>query len=65
MNIEQHLADLTDTSPEDWEEIDGPDYGVGQSYHFIHEKLGYEASVVIDEGSIYVDITDADGDPVT
>ncbi len=40
MTALDYLCQETSTTPEEWEETDGPDSGVGVDYHFFHPALG-------------------------
>jgi hypothetical protein len=36
----EFLSAETDTKPAEWEEIDGPESGVGIDHYFVHTDLG-------------------------
>lgn len=40
MTALDHLCQETGTAPEEWEETDGPDSGVGVDHYFAHAMLG-------------------------
>lgn len=46
------LCQETDTKPNQWEELDGPESGVGVEYWYRHKKSGQEAYLCIDQGEV-------------
>jgi hypothetical protein len=61
------MADRTGTKREDWEDIDGPDSGVGVDYWHRTKDGQWEAYVNIDQEYVTVEIkslVNADADPI-
>lgn len=52
------LADQSGSDPEDWEEMEGPEAGVGVERWFVHKKDGREAYTVDDQGHITIEINE-------
>ena len=50
------LAKETATDPEDWEEISGPDSGVGIDHWFVNRFTDEEAYVNEDQGEFSVSV---------
>ena len=59
------LAAKTGTQAEAWEEIDGPDGGVGVDYWYRHEANDWTAYIVADQDDISISVRDADEEPVS
>jgi len=55
------IAEMTGTDAADWEEVDGPESGVGVDYHYAH-AAGATAYIVHDQERISISVTDAYGD---
>lgn len=51
------LCEHTNTKPEDWEELDGPESGNGVDYWFANIHSGREVYVNDDQGHITVDLS--------
>lgn len=47
-----YLLKQTQTEKEDWEELDGPDSGVGTEFWFKNIHTSDEAYICIDQGEI-------------
>ena len=54
------LAARTGTTAEDWQEMDGPDGGVGADYWYAHEANGWTAYIVVDGDHVSISVRDAD-----
>ena len=61
--IAQLLKRATGTS-EGWEEMEGPETGVGVEYWYYHAGSGYEAYVVDDQGHLTVEVSSREDRPV-
>ncbi len=55
MKALDELCKATDTRPDDWEFIDGPESGCGVDYWLKHKPTGKEAYVNDDQGHVKVD----------
>ena len=56
MMKEQQLAFLTHTHEDDWEDLDGPDSGVGVDYWFRHRTTGAEAYANLDQDHLTISV---------
>ena len=54
----QVLASVTGTVCEDWEDLDGPDSGVGVDYRYRHRGSGAEAYLNLDQDYLTVSVND-------
>jgi hypothetical protein len=57
-SILDRLACSTNTSASDWEELDGPESGVGVDYWFRHRKTGAEAYANLDQDHLRISVED-------
>jgi hypothetical protein len=55
------LASVTDTVPGDWEDLDGPDSGVGLDYWYRHRITRAEAYLNLDQDHLTISV---DGEKV-
>ena len=55
-SVLQKLAFLTHTHEEDWEDLDGPDSGVGVDYWFRHRTTGAEAYANLDQDHLTISV---------
>lgn len=55
-SIIQQVCDETDTKPADWNEMDGPDSGVGVDYWFVNKHTGQEVYVNDDQGHVTINV---------
>ena len=55
-SILQKLAFLTHTLEGDWEDLDGPDSGVGVDYWFRHRTTGAEAYANLDQDHLTISV---------
>jgi hypothetical protein len=56
MSIQSKLADKTETSPNDWTEIEGPSSGVGSESWWTNDRAGLEAYACDDQGYLTIQI---------
>lgn len=52
----EKLCEYTNTKKSDWEELDGPESGVGIERWFKHKKTGEEAYLCDDQGDLTISI---------
>jgi len=55
-SILQKLAVLTHTHEGDWEDVNGPDSGVGVDYWFRHRTTGAEAYANLDQDHLTISV---------
>ena len=60
MSILRELCKQTGTKSKDWEELDGPETGVGVERWFRNKKTGEEAYCCDDQGDITISISSDD-----
>lgn len=58
LSIPEQLANVTATSPNDWEDLDGPDSGVGVDYWYRNIRTGVEAYVNLDQDHLMISVND-------
>jgi hypothetical protein len=58
--IFEQLCEETNTNPNEWEEMGGPETGIGIERWYYH-KDGQEAYTVDDEGIFTIEVTDPSG----
>lgn len=56
------IADLTDTTPSEWIEADGPDSRVGVSYWYVHRTRALTAYISEDQQYVAIQVSDDAGD---
>lgn len=54
LSIREQLAAATNTSSKYWEDLDGPDSGVGVDYWFRDRRTGAEAYVNVDQNHLTI-----------
>ena len=52
------LCEHSNTSPDEWDKIDGPETGVGVEAWYVHKASGQVAYCCDDQGHITVDVID-------
>ena len=55
-SVVEVLASVTDSMVKDWEDMDGPDSGVGVDFWFRNRKSGAEAYVNLDQGHLTISL---------
>ena len=50
------LASVTQTSADDWEDLNGPDSGVGVDYWYRHRGTGAEAYLNLDQDHLTISV---------
>ena len=60
-SVLETLAAATNTSAADWEDLDGPDTGVGAGFRYRHRSSGAEACLNLDQDHVTISV---DGDRV-
>lgn len=58
LTILEKLADVTGTLAKDWEDLDGPDSGVGVDYWYRHRTSGAEAYINLDQDHLMISVDD-------
>ena len=52
---------MTGTRDGEWEDVDGPDSGVGIDYWYVHAAGKLEAYINVDQSRVSISVTEADG----
>ena len=55
-SVVEVLASITGSTLDDWEDLDGPDSGVGVDYWFRHRETGAEVYANLDQDHLTISV---------